>query len=178
MTRENERYRYERVNSRPGHVVIEEEGTSGRHRAYFSEGPTPPREDYLEGGRMWSHCADAQAIRFDIQDTRTGEVTKFDELLGLMYYATANPGSDIFKLGELAQARNLHVYVAITEQKADGTPKTLSLEKLGILNHAFNERLRTPNKMILILPDNFGLFRDLTFGEIMIDFGMTSMEAS
>ncbi len=172
MRQDAQRVRYERVNVRPGYVVIEEEGTSGRHRAYFAEGATAPREDYMEGGRMWSHCADGQAIRFDLKDIRTGEVTKFDELLGLLYYASAKPGSDLHKIGELAHDRNIHVYVAITSEKP------LSIEKLAILNHAFNERLRTPHKMILILPDNFDLYHDLTFGEILVDFGMTSMEAS
>ncbi|MFH1263027.1 MAG: hypothetical protein V1495_06240 [Pseudomonadota bacterium] len=174
----SEGYRYERVNARPGFVVIEEEGGTGRHRAYFAEGSTAPREDYQEGGRRWSHVADAQSVRFDLRDTRTGEVTKLDELLGLMYFASAKPGSDFHKIGELALGRKIHVYVAVTAEGKGGVPKPLSLEKLQALTQAFNERLLTQNKMIVILPDHFDVYRHLTFGEIMVDFGMTSMEAN
>jgi hypothetical protein len=44
------------------------------------------------------------------------------------------------------------------------------------LNRAFNERLRTADKKILILPDYFGLYKELSYGQIMLDFGLTAME--
>jgi hypothetical protein len=176
MPEERGKHRYERVNVRPGFVTIEKGRFKHQLRAYFSEGPSPAREEYREGTEEWKHVADAQSVRFDLRDTRTGEVVKLDELLGLLYYACAKPKSDIYKIGELAHGANIHVYVAITCETGTGKRERLSLEKLSVLNYAFNERLLTKDKMILIMPDNFGLYQDLTYGEIMIDFGMTSME--
>jgi hypothetical protein len=171
-------YRYERVNVRPGFVTIEQGRFGRKHRAYFSEGPTPDREEYREGSEEWKHVCDAQSIRYDLKDTRTGEIVRLDELLGLLYYASARPGSALHGLGSLAHDQNIHVYVAIPAERGDGRRENLPLEKISALNFAFNERLRTREKMILILPDHFGVYKDLTYGEIMIDFGMTSMEAS
>ena len=45
-----------------------------------------------------------------------------------------------------------------------------------MLNKAFNSRLRTPDKKILILPDYFGLYKELSYGQIMLDFGLTAIE--
>ncbi len=177
MTERSGSYRYERVNVRPGYVTIEKERFSRKLRAYFSEGPSPAREEYREGKEEWKPVADAQSVRFDLKDTRTGEIIKLDELLGLLYYACTKPGSDLYRMGELAHERNIHVYVAIPCETGAGHRENLSLMKLSVLNYAFNERLKTREKMILILPDYFQLYQDLTYGEIMIDFGMTSMEA-
>ena len=52
----------------------------------------------------------------------------------------------------------------------------MSTEKLRVLNATFNERLRTGGKKILILPDIFDLYKTMSYGQIMIDFGLTSME--
>ncbi|MFH1016586.1 MAG: hypothetical protein V1798_00210 [Pseudomonadota bacterium] len=177
MSEQSGSYRYERVNVRPGYVTIEKGRFGGKLRAFFSEGPSPAREEYREGNEEWRHVADAQSVRFDLKDTRTGEIIKLDELLGLLYYAGAKPDSDLYRLGELAQERNIHVYVAIPCDMGTKDRENLPLQKLSALNFAFNERLKTREKMILILPDYFGLYQDLTYGEIMIDFNLTSVEA-
>jgi hypothetical protein len=45
-----------------------------------------------------------------------------------------------------------------------------------VLNRAFNGRLQTKDKKILILPDYFGLYKELSYGQIMLDFGLTAIE--
>ncbi len=170
-------HRYEMVNVRPGYVIVEQEMFSRSFRSYFSDEPVPPKEEYWEGKRLWTHAGLAQSFQFDVLDHETGETVPFRELLGLLYYACAREGSDIRRLGEIAHENRISVYIAITYEAEDGSRLNISQEKISILNRLYNERLRSRDKKILILPDLFGLYREVSFGQIAIDFGLTSMEA-
>jgi hypothetical protein len=164
------------VDVRPGYLVIEQEAHTLRKRSYFVAESHPPREEYREGTEFWKPFETAQTFQFDVRDNRSGEVTSFRELLGLAYYACCKPDSDIHRMGELAHELRISVYVAITTEAADGSRRPLGFEKARILNALFNERLRSPDKKVLILPDLFGLYKELSYGQIAIDFGLTAME--
>ena len=167
--------RHELVDTEPGYVIIERELKSQRPRAYFSSEPIPPREPYREGDATWNFWDMAQSLRYSVRDTSTGGITRFDELLGLLWWGCCDEGSEIRRIGELAAAVKIQLYIAIPYEGPDGHPVPLSAEKLTMLNHAFNERLRTPGKKILILPDLFGLLRQVSYGQIMLDFGLTTV---
>ena len=167
---------YEMVNVRSGHVIIEHDVLSRAVRSYFSAEPVPPVEEYWEGRRLWRHWGAAQSFQFDVRDGASGEVIPFGELLGLMYYGCCRKDSDLRRIGELAQEQRVSIYVAITYETADGDPTQLSREKAAVLNRLFNDRLKDKSKKILILPDLFGLYREMSYGQIMIDFGLTAMD--
>jgi hypothetical protein len=164
------------VNVRQGHVIIEHEQRGQRARAWFSEEPVAPIEEYREGPTIWRYSGTAQSFQFDVRDNQTGEVVTFKELLGLLYYGCAKEGSPIRELGSIAEENRIATYLAITYENPDGTKSVLAPDKVRVLNRLFNERLTTPGKKILILPDLFDLYRSMSYGEIMLDFGMTSME--
>ncbi len=168
--------RYEMTNVRPGHVIVEHEMHSRAVRSYFSDDPVPPIEEYWEGRKQWKYWGMAQSFQFDVLDRETGDVVKFRELLGLLYYGCCQPESTIHRIGELAHENGISIYIAITYEAHDGSPTQLAPDKLGILNRLFNDRLRNPAKKVLILPDLFDLSKTLSYGQIMIDFGLTSME--
>lgn len=168
--------RYELADVQPGYVIIEREMYTKAARSYFSAEPVPPKEPYREGSKVWAFWEMAQSFRFSVRDTATGAVARFDELLGLVYYACCDPDSEIHRIGELAHASRISIYVAVAYEAPDGTRLDIPLEKLAMLNAAFNERLRSREKKILILPDYFGLNRRLSYGQIMLDFGLTAME--
>jgi len=176
MSAESRTHRFELVESQPGYVIIEREMYSQAARSYFSAEPVPPKEPYREGSQVWSFWEMAQSVRFAVLDTVTGEVTRFPELLGLLYYASCKPDSDLFRIGDLALESKISIYVAITYEAPDGSKLNISMDKIRVLNRVFNERLQSPAKKILILPDTFGLYRELAYGEIMLDFGLTSLD--
>ncbi len=176
MTTETRTCRYEMVNVRPGFLMIEQEIHTLAKRSYFVAETVPPLEEYREGNAFWKPLDAAQTFQFDMRDTETGAVVTFDELLGLLYYGCCDKGSDIYKMGDLAHDVRVSVYVAITTAEKDGTRSTLPLEKVRILNRLFNDRLVSPHKKLLILPDLFGLAREISYGQMAIDFGLTSME--
>ena len=118
----------------------------------------------------------AQSFRFDVRDNQTGEVMKFRELLGLLYYGCATATATSTGSGSSPTRTRSPSTSRSPTRRRTARGSTSRCEKLAILNRAFNERLRTADKKILILPDFFGLYKDLSYGEIMIDFGLTSME--
>jgi len=176
MTTQAAECRYEMVNIRPGHVVVEHDLLSRSVRSYFTDEAVAPVEEYREGKRIWQYAGTAQSFQFDVQDRKDGRTIEFNELLGLLYYGCCKRDSDIYRIGDLAHDDNISIYIAITYETPEDGRHLLSNEKLRILNRLFNDRLKTPNKKILILPDMFDLYKTMSYGEIMIDFGLTSME--
>lgn len=169
-------HRYEMVNVRPGYVIVEHEVFSRHMRSYFSAEAVPPVEEYREGPKIWKFSGMAQSFQFDLCDHTTGQVTKFDDLLGLVPYSGCPVDSDVYRLGDLAQAERIWIYVAISHGPVEGSRQAAWLEKLRILNRYFGERLATPNKKVLILPDYFGIYKEYSHGQILADFGLTAME--
>jgi hypothetical protein len=175
MTTELTTRRYEMVNVRQGFLMIELENHTLARRSYFVAERTPPLEEYREGNQFWKPQEAAQTFQFDVRDTRTGEVVPFCELAGLLYYACCGKDSTVYKMGDLAHDQRVSLYVAITTEDAKD-PAPMPLEKVRVLNALFNERLTSPGKKVLILPDLFDLHRQIAYGQIAIDFGLTSME--
>jgi hypothetical protein len=175
MSTEINGQRYEMVNVRPGFLMIEQENHTLARRSYFVAERVPPMEEYREGNEFWKPQSAAQTFQFDVRDTRTGEVVLFGDLVGLLYYACCSKDSTIYRIGDLAHDQRVSLYVAITTEDTTG-PAPMPLEKVRILNALFNERLTSPGKKVLILPDLFGLHREITYEQVAIDFGLTSME--
>lgn len=169
-------HRYQMVHIRSGYVIVEHEVQSRAMRSYFSPEPVPPIEEYREGSQTWKYTGMAQTIHFDILDSTSGLATTFDELMGLVSYTACPKDSDVYRLGELAQEQRIWLYIAVTHRPSEGSALGPWLDKVRILNRYFNERLSTPNKKILILPDYFGLHREFNHGQIMADFELTAME--
>ncbi len=170
-------HRYEMINIQPGYIVVEHEVRSGAMRSYFSADPVPPIDDYREGSLTWKYSGVVQSFHFDLRDRATGTVTPFDDLMGLVPYVACRADSDIYRLGELAQEQKIWIYVALSHHALDTGHLGRWLDKLRILNRYFSERLGTPNKKVLILPDYFGLRSEFDHGQIMADIGLTAMDA-
>lgn len=169
-------HRYEMVNVRPGYIIVEHEVFSRAMRSYFSTQEIPPIEEYREGPKIWKFSGMAQSFHFDLSDSTTGEVTNFDDLLGLVPYTSCSPESDIYRLGEFAQEQRIWIYIAVSHRRLDPGRMGPWIDKLKALNRYFGERLSTPSKKVLILPDYFGLHEEFNHGQILADFGLTSMD--
>ena len=99
-----------------------------------------------------------------------------NDLLGLVPFSGCPADSDIYRLGDIAQAEKIWIYVALTYGPVEAARQPDWLQRLRVLNRYFGERLTTPNKKILILPDYFGLYKEFSHGQILADFGLTAME--
>jgi hypothetical protein len=169
-------YRYEMVNIRPGYIIVEHEVFSRAMRSYFSTQEIPPIEEYREGPKIWKFSGMAQSFHFDLRDSETGAVTTFEDLLGLVPHTSCQPESEVYRIGEFAQEQRVWIYVAVSHRPVEPGRMGAWIGKLQALNRYFGERVSTPNKKILILPDYFGLHDEFNHGQILADFGLTSME--
>jgi hypothetical protein len=167
--------RYELVDTVPGFVIVEHSSPSNRSRCYFCAEATPPKQTYREGGEEWYFKEAAQSLQFSVRDNATGEVARFPEVLGLLYYGCLAPDSKLRRIGEIAHSTGVSIYIAITYDGPDGKLCEISPTKLEWLNRAFNDRIRTPGKKILILPDLFDIQQQVSRGQIMLDFSLTTM---
>jgi len=168
--------RYEMVDVRPGSIIVEHEVSSRSMRSYFSAHEIPPIEEFREGPRIWRFSGMAQSFHFDLLDRSTDEVTRFDDLLGLVPCTSCPPESDVYRLGEFAQEQRIWIYVAVSHRPIESGRMGPWIDKVKALNRYFSERLSTPNKKVLILPDFFGLHEEFNHGQIMVDSGLTSMD--
>jgi hypothetical protein len=168
--------RYQLAQIEPGFVVVERATPSNRSRCYFCAEATPPLEEYREGDDEWHVKEAAQSFRFSVLDTVTAEVKHFHELLGLLYYACLGSDSPLYRIGEVALSVGISIYIAITYESPTGTPLEIPAEKLEWLNRAFNDRIRSPSKKILILPDLFGIQKQVSNGQVMLDFSLTTLD--
>ena len=167
--------RYQLVDIVPGFVIVERAAPSNKFRSYFCAEATPPKEAYRERDQEWHFEEAAQSFQFSVRDNLTGKVARFHEVLGLLYYACLEPGSQMHRIGEVAHSVGVSIYIAITYDSPDGTPCQVPADKLEWLNRAFNDRIRTPGKKILILPDLFGIQQQVSSGQIMLDFSLTTL---
>jgi hypothetical protein len=126
MTTEPTTRRYEMVNVRQGYLIVEQENHTFARRSYFAAERTPPLEEYREGDQFWKPHEAAQTFQFDVRDTQTGEVVRFDELAGLLYYACCAKGQHGLPMGDLAHDQRISLYVAITTEDAVSPRRCLS----------------------------------------------------
>jgi len=175
MTSESTQCRYSMVHVRPGHVVVEHDLLSRSVRSYFSDEPVAPVEEYREGGGSGSTRG---------PPSRSSSTSRMSRPVRSFLSRDARP--DVLRLCEAGKRpaptradrpREQHLRLCRGHLRVGrGEHTLLSEEKLRVLNRLFNDRLRTPGKKILILPDLFDLYKTMSYGEIMIDFGLTSME--
>ena len=125
---------------------------------------------------MWKLSGMAQSFRFDLLDRATGELISFDDMLGLVPHIACPPESDIYRLGEFAREQRIWIYVAISHRPLQPADMPGWIGKLTALNRYYGERVTTPDKKVLILPDYFGLHEQFNHGQVLADFGLTSLE--
>ena len=175
MTTEPVTRRYEMVNVRPGYLMIEQENHTLARRSYFVAERTPPLEEYREGISSGSPRRRPRPSSSTSATPGPARWCPSASWRGCSITPAAPEDSTVYQMGDLAHDQRVSLYVAITTESEEG-PAPMPLEKVRVLNALFNERLTSPRKKVLILPDLFGLRREITYEQIAIDFGLTSME--
>ena len=168
--------KWEMINIRTGYIIYESSYPNSYTRCYFSEEEVEPVEEYKEGEEFWKFAGSAQSVRYDLKDAVTGEVVELKELLGIMFPDGKKCGGEIATLQDIAEPQQIFIYLALCFRGTHGEEIELSDKQIQALNEYFNDRLYTPGKKILILPERFGGPPERLFGHILVDVGLTSME--
>ncbi|MCK5342864.1 MAG: hypothetical protein KAR20_05640 [Candidatus Heimdallarchaeota archaeon] len=172
----SEEHQWEMINIRTGYIIYESSYPNSFTRCYFSEEEVEPVEEYKEADEFWKFAGSAQSVRYNLKCAKTSKIVKLDELLGIMFPDGKKCGGDIEVLQRISEPQQIFIYLALCFRGAKGEEMELTNEQLQALNEYFNDRLRTPGKKILILPERFAGPPERCFGHILIDVGLTSME--
>lgn len=172
---QQEDYTWKMINITPGYVIYEDCAKIREVRSYFSKEPVEVVEEYFDGKHHWKSTGSAQSIQFDMQNNKTNEIVTFKELMGLMLCTEAKEESPIYPLIQLGPQQNIWIYIALSYDSPEGRD-ALSLEKIGILNDYFNERINTPDKKVLIVPHQLAGAPTKYDGIMIQDVGLTEME--
>ena len=167
---------WEMTNIRFGFIVYEKCYQTDELRTYFTTEDNPILGDrYREGKRHWTRMENAQSFQFDLKCKRTGELVKFDDLMGLMYCTGCMSDCELDRLRQQHEAERTMVIVAFGFFPQALT-KPIPQNKLDILTDFFNQRRDTSRSKIKVLP--FNLIKDLNRcrGEFLHDVDMLSQQ--
>ena len=167
---------WEMIDEKIGYVVYENSFPSGLIRCYFSFEDVPPLEEYKEGKEYWKYIGSAQSLKFNLKNKTTGEVVQLNELMGIMYPTIDDPDNNVYQIQQIAENNKIFIYIALTYRDPSVKGRKLTDEQLTALNEYFNNRLRSPGKKILILPENICGDPSKCKGEILTDIGLTTYD--
>ncbi|HDQ00153.1 MAG TPA: hypothetical protein ENN22_13350 [bacterium] len=169
-------HEWEMTNIQFGFIVYEKCYQTNELRTFFSIEDNPILGDrYREGRKHWTRMENAQSFRFDLKCKKTGELVKFNDLMGLMYCTGCLPDCELDKLRLQYEAANTMVIVAFGFFP-ESLEKHIPPKKLGILTDYFNQRRNSRRSRIKVLP--FNLIKDLSKcrGEFLHDVNMLTKE--
>ncbi len=167
---------WEMTNIQFGFIVYEKCYQTNEMRTYFSLEDNPILGDrYREGKRHWTRVENAQSFRFDLKNINTGEVVKFDDLMGLMFCSGCLPDCELAVLQKKYEAERSMLIVAFgffPQALTDPIPKS----KLDILSDYFNQR-RNHNRSKIIVASSTPI-EDISRcrGDFLHDVDMLSQE--
>ena len=159
-----------------GFIVFEKCFHCDGLRTYFSHEENPILGDrYREGDCHWTRMENAQSFTFNLKCTQTGQVEKFDDLMGLMYCTDCMSDCELHTLCAKYQAEHTMIIIAfgfLPEAISNSIPQY----KLDILTNYFNQKRDTSRSRIIVLP--FNLIKNLQRckGDFLHDVDMLSQE--
>jgi hypothetical protein len=169
------RHSWKMTDVRYGFVVTEKCYHCRDERRYFSEEHTPPKEEYRDGEHFWDYLGSSQSVKFNLKCEKCGEKVVLDELLGLMTCSGCITDCDFNMIAGICEGQRIWVYGALLYRCEDARkPETAG--KLAVLSQYFNDRIQTPGKKILVLPDWLVKDFDQCRCTVLEDIGMFQTE--
>ena len=172
----NNEHVWEMINIQFGFIVFEKCYQTNELRTYFSMEDSPILGDrYREGDRHWTIMENAQSFKFDLRCSETGQIEKFDDLMGLMYCTGCMTDCELDVLRRKYENERTMIIVAFGFLP-EALEKPIPQHKLEILTDYFNQRRDTSHSKIKVLP--FNLIKELPRckGDFLHDVDMLSQE--
>ncbi len=169
------RHKWVMTNLRSGYLVIEGCFHCRNRISFFSDEPVPPIDDYQEGEHFWSHLADYQASKFDLQCQTCGTTVPLKEVMAMMLCMKCNPECGVYKAGLREGDRKTWVYVALCADTSHASRTCITEEGIRALNEYFNTGLEGLAKRIVVVPCDLRKSVDTCQGIVLADVGLTEM---
>lgn len=169
----DKRHQWEMTNIEYGFTVFEKCTANKRVRTYFAVEDT--WDEYVEEGCRWQIVENAQTIRFDLRNTRTGDTIELKDLMGLLYCTSCMDDCEIEQIRLDALTHRTLVLVAFGFLP-NACKHGIAPTKLEVLSEYFNERRDTSRSRVRIVPCNLIPEIPLCKGEFIHDVGLLSLD--
>jgi hypothetical protein len=169
----DKRLQWEMTNIEYGFTVFEKCTEDKRVRTYFAVEDT--WDEYVEDGCRWQIVENAQTIRFDLRNTRTGDTIQLKELMGLLYCTSCMEDCEVERIRQEALQHRTLVLVAFGFLP-DACKHGIAPAKLEVLAEYFNERRDTSRSRVSIIPCSLIPNISLCKGEFIHDVGLLSFD--
>ena len=166
------KHQWKTINVKSGYLVTEGCPHCAGRRSFFTLDDRNHMDTYVEGKHRWRFLGSSQAVKFDLECEKCGEVVNLSKMMALLLCIQCMEDCEAGKMARLEGDEKVWVYLALC-----GDPNHVSGECVGereceVLTEYFNSRISTPGKRILIVPCKLRPSIDLCQGEILTDVGM------
>ena len=162
-------------NVRHGYLVEESCFECDGRITFFSDEPSPPKEEYREGRHFWAYRASFQTVKFDLKCRACGRIVNLNDVNGLMLSQCTDSGCGVGALVR-EQGPDSLVYVAVCPNTTHPTGECVSSEGIEALNQYFRARLAPVGKMVTVVPCKLCNSFDRCRGTSIADAGLTDIQ--
>jgi hypothetical protein len=167
-------HRWSMSDVRSGYLVVEGCYHCGARGSFFSTEPVAPMDEYKQGPHTWAYLSGHQAVTFNLRCDECGRVVDLSDMTGLMLSTCDDPACGVGRLaGELGKGASVYVALCADTSHLSGT--CVSDEGVTALSEYFTQRLRSPNKRIVVVPCKLCNDLDQCPGIVIADAGLTDL---
>jgi hypothetical protein len=163
------------VNLRTGYLVTEGCTRTGARAAFFTPEDKIHRDSYIEGKHHWRFMGSSQAVKFDLECEKCGELVKLDNVVGLAACLECKEDCLAFMEGKHLGGDDAWVYLAMCSLSTHEEGKCVTERETKALTEYFNSRIKTPGKKVVFVPDRLRANIDTCQAEVIADIGLKDL---
>ena len=168
------RHRWSIVHVRSGYLVVEGCHRCNARSSFFADELRPPVDKHVEGEHVWSYLGSSQAVKFDLECSLCGKITKLDDVMGLMLSTCKEPDCGVGRIAAEA-GPGTWVYVAFCADSTHRSGRCISREGIEALTEYFNAGIKSRGKRVIVVPCIECKSIDTCEGIVIADTGLTEI---
>jgi hypothetical protein len=133
-------------------------------------------DTYYEGGHTWRFLGSSQAVKFDLECKKCGQVVKLDRTQALAMCVGCKDDCKANLAAKKEPGENVWVYLALCNETLHRSGECVKRNETDVLTEYFNARISTPDKKIIFVPCILRESVDYCHAEIIADVGMKDID--
>lgn len=164
------------INIRDGYLVTEGCMRTGDRANFFALQDRHHMDTYYEGDHYWRFMGSSQAVKFDLECGKCGEVVKLDRVQALAMCVGCKEDCKAALAADSVPGENVWVYLALCNETLHESGECVNRNETEALTEYFNARISTPDKRIIFVPCILRASIDYCQAEIIADIGMKDID--
>lgn len=163
------------VNLRNGYLVTEGCTRTGARASFFTLEDKLHRDSYIEGKYRWRFMGSSQAVKFDLECEKCGEVVNLDSVIGLALCLECNEDCLAHMEGKNLAGDDAWVYLAMCSRPDHEEGNCVGERETTALTEYFNSRIKLPDKKVVFVPCKLRAGIDTCQSEVIADVGLKDL---